>query len=555
MSKRLVIAAVQANPTVGAIAHNEALARERLAQARAAGADIALFSELFLNGYPPEDLALKPAFWAAGQASVERLALETRDGPAALIGVIWPGKDAASRPRNALAFLAEGEIKGLAFKCDLPNYGVFDEKRVFEPGDRPEVFEWKGVKIGAPVCEDIWKPGVCGDLKARGAEILLVPNGSPYRRTADDERMNVARARVAETGLPLVYVNEVGGQDELVFDGGSFALSAKGEVVMRLPMFEEALALSTWEKGEAGWTCVEAPMSDWVTGPEEIYRAMVMGLRDYVRKSGFPGVLLGLSGGVDSAISAIVAADALGPENVRCFMLPSKYTSQESLDDAEQCARRIGCRLDEISIAPAVDAFAQMLTPHFENRAPDLTEENIQARARGLSLMALSNKLGLMLLTTGNKSEMAVGYATLYGDMCGGYNVLKDLYKTDVYAVCAWRNANDPYGVAVDPIPERILTKAPSAELRPDQKDQDSLPEYAELDAILHGLVEEEATLDEIVARGYAPATVERIQRLLYNSEYKRRQAAPGVKLGARAFGRDRRYPIVNGFRDQVTKA
>jgi len=555
MSKRLVIAAVQANPTVGAIAHNEALARERLAQARAAGADIALFSELFLNGYPPEDLALKPAFWAAGKAAVERLALETRDGPAALIGVIWPGKDTASRPRNALAFLADGEIRGLAFKCDLPNYGVFDEKRVFEPGDRPEVFEWKGVKLGAPVCEDIWKPGVCGDLKARGAEILLVPNGSPYRRTADYERMDVAKARVAETGLPLIYVNEVGGQDELVFDGGSFALSAKGEVVMRLPMFEEALALSTWEKGEAGWTCVEAPMSDWVTGPEEIYRAMVMGLRDYVRKSGFQGVLLGLSGGVDSAISAIVAADALSAENVRCFMLPSKYTSRESLEDAEACARRIGCRLDEISIAPAVDAFAQMLTPHFENRAPDLTEENIQARARGLSLMALSNKLGLMLLTTGNKSEMAVGYATLYGDMCGGYNVLKDLYKTDVYAVCEWRNANDPYGVAVDPIPQRILTKAPSAELRPDQKDQDSLPEYAELDAILHGLVEEEATLDEIVARGYAPATVERIQRLLYNSEYKRRQAAPGVKLGARAFGRDRRYPIVNGFRDQVTKA
>ncbi|WP_332770387.1 NAD+ synthase [Phenylobacterium sp.] len=555
MTHRLVIAAVQANPTVGAIAHNEALARERLAEARAAGADIALFSELFLNGYPPEDLALKPAFWAAGKAAVARLALETRDGPAALIGVIWPGKDAASRPRNALAFLADGEIKGLAFKCDLPNYGVFDEKRVFEPGDRPEVFEWKGVKIGAPICEDIWKPGVCGDLKARGAEILLVPNGSPYRRTADHERMDVAKARVAETGLPLVYVNEVGGQDELVFDGGSFALSAKGEVVMRLPMFEEALALSTWEKGEAGWTCVEAPMSVWPTGPEEIYRAMVMGLRDYVRKSSFQGVLLGLSGGVDSAISAIVAADALGAENVRCFMLPSKYTSRESLEDAEACARRIGCRLDEISIAPAVDAFAQMLTPHFENKAPDLTEENIQARARGLSLMALSNKLGLMLLTTGNKSEMAVGYATLYGDMCGGYNVLKDLYKTDVYAVCEWRNANDPYGVAVDPIPQRILTKAPSAELRPDQKDQDSLPEYAELDAILHGLVEEEATLDEIVARGYAPATVERIQRLLYNSEYKRRQAAPGVKLGARAFGRDRRYPIVNGFRDQVTKA
>jgi NAD+ synthase len=554
MSTRLVIAAVQANPTVGAIARNEALARERLAQAREAGADIALFSELFLTGYPPEDLALKPAFWAAGKAAVERLAAETLNGCAALVGVIWPPEVPGQRPRNALAFLAEGQVKGLAFKRDLPNYGVFDEKRVFAPGLSAAVFEWKGVKIGVPICEDIWQAEVCADLKARGAEILLVPNGSPYRRTADTERMAVAYARVAETGLPMVYVNEVGGQDELVFDGGSFALSAQGEMVMRLPMFEEALALSTWEKTTAGWACVEAPMEDWVTGAEEVYRAMVLGLRDYVNKSGFPGVLLGLSGGVDSAIVAVVAADALGPDRVRCFMLPSKYTSRDSLEDAEGCAKRLGVRLDEISIAPAVDAFAQMLTPLYEGKAPDLTEENIQARARGLSLMALSNKLGSMLLTTGNKSEMAVGYATLYGDMCGGYNVLKDLYKTDVYRVCEWRNANDPFGVAASPIPERILTKPPSAELRPDQKDQDSLPEYAELDAILHGLVEEEATLDEIVARGHAPETVERIQRLLYNSEYKRRQAAPGVKIGPRAFGRDRRYPIVNGFRDVVTK-
>ena len=549
----LVIAAIQANPTVGAIAHNEALARERLAQARAAGADIAVFSELFINGYPPEDLALKPAFWAAGKAAVERLALETKDGPAALIGVIWPPQNPLGRPHNALAFLAEGEVKGVAFKCDLPNYGVFDEKRVFEPGLGPEVFEWRGVKFGAPICEDIWSHRVCRELKEKGAEILLVPNGSPFRRAADHERMGVAKARVAETGLPMVYVNEVGGQDELVFDGGSFALSAQGEVCMRLPMFEEAFALSTWEKGASGWSCVDAPIKTWPTGPEEVYRAMVLGLRDYVKKSGFPGVLLGLSGGVDSAICAVVAADALGADKVRCFMLPSQYTSRESLEDAEDCAQRLGVRLDEISIAPAVAAFAQMLAPQFEGMAHDLTEENIQARARGVSLMALSNKLGLMLLTTGNKSEMAVGYATLYGDMCGGYNVLKDVYKTDVYSVCEWRNANDPYGVAADPIPERILTKAPSAELRPDQKDQDSLPEYAELDAILHGLVEEEATLDEIVARGYAPETVERIQRLLYNSEYKRRQAAPGVKIGARAFGRDRRYPIVNGFRDRVS--
>ncbi len=555
MTDRLVIAAIQANPTVGAIAKNEALARERMAQAKADGADLALFSELFLNGYPPEDLALKPAFWAAGKAAVERLALETDDSFAALVGVIWPAEAPGRRPRNALAFLAGGKVAGLAFKCDLPNYGVFDEKRVFEPGLEASVFEWKGVKLGAPICEDIWAPGVTAALKAQGAEILLVPNGSPYRRLADDERMTVAKARVAESGLPMLYVNEVGGQDELVFDGGSFALSARGEVTLRLPMFEEAQALTVWIRQASGWVLDDdAPMADWMTGYGEVYHAMVLGLRDYVNKSGFPGVLLGLSGGVDSAIVAVVAADALGPERVRCFMLPSRYTSQDSLDDAASCARRLGVRLDEIAISPAVDAFAQMLTPLYEGKAPDLTEENIQARTRGLSLMALSNKLGLMLLTTGNKSEMAVGYATLYGDMCGGYNVLKDVYKTDVYAVCEWRNANDPFGVAKEPIPERILTKAPSAELRPDQKDQDSLPEYAELDAILHGLVEEEATLDEIVARGHAPETVERVQRLLYNSEYKRRQAAPGVKIGPRAFGRDRRYPIVNGFRDAVTK-
>jgi len=554
MLNRLVIAAVQANPTVGAIARNEALARERLVQAHEAGADIALFSELFLVGYPPEDLALKPAVWRDGKAAIERLALDTAGGCAALIGLIWPADKPGGRPRNALAYLADGEVKGVAFKGDLPNYGVFDEKRIFEPGLGPEVFDFKSVKIGVPICEDIWSQAACMELKGKGAEILLTPNGSPYRRTADDERMVVARARVAETGLPMVYVNEVGGQDELVFDGGSFALSAQGEVVMRLPMFEEALALSTWERGEGGWTCVEAPMRDWCSGPEEVYRAMVLGLGDYVRKSGFPGVLLGLSGGVDSAIVAVVAADALGPDKVRCFMLPSRYTSAESLEDAAACAKALGVRLDEIAIGPAVAAFDQMVTPLFEGRAPDTTEENIQARIRGLSLMALSNKLGLMLLTTGNKSEMAVGYATLYGDMCGGYNALKDLYKTDVYAICEWRNRNDPFGVAPAPIPRRIITKPPSAELRPDQKDQDSLPPYEVLDAILHGLVEEEATLDEIVARGFEPETVERIQRLLYGSEYKRRQAPPGVKIGARAFGRDRRYPIVNGYRDAVSR-
>ncbi len=551
MTTRLVIASVQANPTVGDIAANAAAARRLIGEAAALGADIALFPELFLIGYPPEDLALKPAAVRACQDALIRLAADTAGDCAALVTTLWPGPD--GRPHNAVALLQGGEVRGVSFKVDLPNYGVFDEKRIFVAGDAPGLFEIKGVKVGVPICEDIWGPGPCAALKAAGAELLLVPNGSPFRRTSDDERLTVARERVAETGLPLVYVNQVGGQDELVFDGGSFALQADGGMCMSLPMFEEALACSTWDKGAGGWRCLDAPVTDWPRGPEEIYRAMVLGLRDYVRKSGFPGVLLGLSGGVDSAISVVVARDALGAEAVRAFMLPSRYTSRESLEDAEACARATGVKLDEIAIAPAVAAFETMLAPQFEGRAPDLTEENIQARIRGVTLMALSNKFGLMLMTTGNKSEMAVGYATLYGDMCGGYNVLKDVYKVDVYEVCRWRNANPCYGGPAAPIPERILTKAPSAELRPDQTDQDSLPPYEVLDAILHGLVEEEATLDEIVARGYDGPTVERVQRLLYGSEYKRRQSAPGVKIGGKAFGRDRRYPLVNRFRDKVS--
>jgi NAD+ synthase len=548
---RLVIASVQANPKVGDIEGNEALARDALARATALGADIALFSELFLIGYPPEDLALKPAAVRRCVEALERLAGATAAGCEALITTAWPHPD--GRPRNAIAHLAGGEVRGVAFKIDLPNYGVFDEKRIFAAGERPLVIEVKGVKIGAPICEDIWGPGPCGQVKAAGAELVLVPNGSPYRRTADDERLAVVRERVAETGLPLIYVNQMGGQDELVFDGASFAVQADGEMCMRLPMFEDALAVSTWERRNGSWRCVDAPMAAWPTGPEEVYRAMVLGLRDYVTKSGFKGVLLGLSGGVDSALCLVVARDALGPDAVRAFMLPSRYTSSESREDAVACAAANQVALDEIAIAPAVAAFDEMLAPAFAGRAPDLTEENIQARIRGVTLMALSNKLGLMLMTTGNKSEMAVGYATLYGDMCGGYNVLKDLYKVDVYDVCHWRNAHAVYGGSTNAIPERILTKAPSAELRPNQTDQDSLPPYEELDAILHGLVEEEATLDEIVARGHDGATVERVQNLLYNSEYKRRQAAPGLKIGGKAFGRDRRYPLVNGFRDRVT--
>jgi NAD+ synthase len=550
MSSRLVVASVQANPTVGDVAGNEAQARDLIGAASAAGADVALFSELFLIGYPPEDLAMKPAAVRACREALERLARDTAKDCAAFVTLPWTPEDGA--PRNAIALIAGGEIRGVSFKIDLPNYGVFDEKRIFRPGAEPGLYEIKGIRIGAPVCEDIWGPEPSRRLKALGAEILLVPNGSPFRRTADDERLIVARARVAENGLPLIYVNQVGGQDELVFDGGSFALQADGELCMSLPMFEPALACSTWENVGALWRCVEAPMAEWPRGAEEIYRTMVLGLRDYVRKSGFPGVLLGLSGGVDSALCLVVARDALGSENVRAFMLPSRYTSAESLEDAAACAKAAGVALEQIAIAPAVGAFEAMLAAPFAGRAPDMTEENLQARIRGVALMALSNKLGLMLMTTGNKSEMAVGYATLYGDMCGGYNVLKDLYKVDVYAVCRWRNANAVNGGPLQPIPERILTKAPSAELRPNQTDQDSLPPYEELDAILHGLVEEEATLDDIIARGHDVATVERVQRLLYASEYKRRQAAPGVKIGGKAFGRDRRYPLVNGFRDRA---
>ena len=551
MSDRLVVAAIQANPTVGDVAGNEALARSLLAEATRKGADLAVFSELFLIGYPPEDLALKPAVVRACQDALARLAAETAKSCAALITLLWPGPE--GRPHNAVALLAGGEVRGLSFKMDLPNYGVFDEKRIFAPGEAPALFDLGGVKLGVPICEDIWGPEPCRRLKASGAEILIVPNGSPFRRTADEERTAVAKARVAETGLPMIYVNQVGGQDELVFDGGSFALQADGDLCMSLPTFETALALSTWRREASGWLCVEAPMTPWPSGPEESYRAMVLGLRDYVTKTGFPGVILGLSGGVDSALSLVVAVDALGPDRVRAIMMPSKYTSAESLEDAAAGAAAIGVRLDEIPIAPAVEAFGDMLAVEFVGLPPDVTEENLQSRIRGVTLMAMSNKRGLMLLTTGNKSEMAVGYATLYGDMCGGYNVLKDLYKVEVYEICAWRNAHAPFGGSDAPIPPRILTKPPSAELREDQTDQDSLPPYEELDAILFGLVEEEASLDEIVARGHGRDTVERVQRLLYASEYKRRQSAPGVKIGGKAFGRDRRYPLVNRFRDKVS--
>jgi NAD+ synthase len=561
MSDRLKIALAQINPTVGDLAGNAELIRKARAEAAGQGADLAVATELSISGYPPEDLVLKPAFVAACREAVEALAKETGDGgPGLIVGSPWLEQAASevghSRPFNAALLLDGGKIQTWRAKYDLPNYSVFDEKRVFRAGPLPGPVNFRGVRLGLMVCEDMWTGEVSECLEESGAEILVVPNGSPYERDKADQRLQLAVARVTETGLPLVYVNQVGGQDELVFDGGSFAMNADCTLAAQLPMFEETVVTTEWVRGGAGdgdaWRAADGPRTAPLEGAEAVYRALMLGLRDYVNKNGFPGVVLGLSGGIDSALSAAAAADALGPQRVRALMMPSPYTSRDSLADAAECADLLGIALDEVGIEPAMGAFEAMLGPLFDGLPADTTEENIQARARGLALMAVSNKLGHMVLSTGNKSEMSVGYATLYGDMCGGYNVLKDVYKTTVYQLARWRNQEHPGG-ALGPsgrvIPERIITKAPTAELRPNQTDQDSLPPYEALDDILEGLIEHEMGVDEIAARGHEAVTVNRVWRLLENAEYKRRQAPPGVKITSRAFGRDRRYPITNAFK------
>ncbi|HWC62902.1 MAG TPA: NAD+ synthase, partial [Rhizomicrobium sp.] len=428
------------------------------------------------------------------------------------------------------------------------------EKRVFAPGPRPIPFAVRGVKVGVPVCEDIWTDKITACLKDAGAEILTVPNGSPFEAGKEELRLDLARARVAETGLPLIYLNQLGGQDELVFDGASFVLNADGKLACRLPGWREKLVFTDWMRDAAGkWSCAPGEIAGEEARSSQVYHAMMLGLRDYVNKNRFPGVVLGLSGGIDSALSAAVAVDALGAKRVRCVMLPSRYTSRESLEDADRCARALGVGYETIEIERAVAAMGETLSPAFAGRSPDIAEENIQSRLRGMILMALSNKFGPMVLTTGNKSEMSVGYATLYGDMCGGYNVLKDIYKTEIFALARWRNQFSPEG-ALGPrgrvIPERIIEKPPTAELRANQTDQDSLPPYDVLDGILECLVEREMGFEETVAKGFDPATVKKVEQLLYVSEYKRRQAPPGVKISSRNFGRDRRYPITNAFRD-----
>ncbi|WP_219894706.1 NAD+ synthase [Aquisediminimonas profunda] len=549
MTDALTIALAQLSQRMGDLAANaDAMLNVRK---QATGADLILFPELQLIGYPPEDLVLKPALAKRADGELARLAAATADGgPAMLVGTI---RRHEGKLYNAMVLLEGGKIVAERLKRELPNYGTFDEKRLFESGPLPDPILFRGVRIGVPICEDVWWPDVCAHLKGQGAEFLLTPNGSPYEIDKDDLRSTiVAAARVRETGLPMAYLNRVGGQDELVFDGASFVLNADGSVAHQLADWEQEVRLTRWVRAPSGWVCESGKIAPLEPFPSDAYHAMMIGLRDYVNTNRFPGVVLGLSGGIDSALCAAIAADALGPERVWSVMLPSRFTGQESLSDATECAAMIGCRLDTIPIAPAVGAFDAMLSDSFADAQVDITEENIQSRIRGVTLMALSNKFGPMLMTTGNKSEMSVGYATIYGDMAGGYNPIKDAYKMTVFALSRWRNAHKPrLGLGPDgPVmPENIITKPPSAELRPDQKDSDSLPDYPELDPILLGLVEEELSVDEVAARGFDRDTVARIERLLCLAEYKRRQAPPGVKLGKRNFGRDRRYPITNAFR------
>ncbi len=543
MTDRLRIAFAQMNQRVGDLEANAAAVLE--VRRNSKGADLLVCPELQVTGYPCEDLVLKPEFVRRTHETTDRLVEATTEpGPAMLIGTII---HEGGLNYNAVVLADGGKVVGRTLKRELPNYGTFDEKRVFAPGPLPEPIDFRGVKLGVPICEDIWQEEVCVHLAEAGAELLLVPNGSPYELDKDDLRQRLVRSRVLQTGLPLAYLNRVGGQDELAFDGSSFILHPDGELVAQMCDWDEALLMTDWVRAADGWRCetrCEHPLDRF---PADVYRAMMVALRDYVERNGFPGLILGLSGGIDSALSAAVAVDALGPDKVWGVMLPSKYTSDESLTDARENARMLGCRHDVISIAPAVSAVDEML--------PDLkglAAENVQARLRMVTLMALSNAQGQMLLTTGNKSEMSVGYATLYGDMAGGYSVLKDAYKTTVFALARWRNRNKPDG-ALGPegpvMPENIITKPPTAELRPGQKDEDSLPPYSVLDRILEGLVDKEMSVKEVAnATGADVGLVADIESKLLKAEYKRRQAPPGVKIGGRNFGRDRRYPITNFF-------
>lgn len=550
MGNGLTIAVAQLNPIVGDIGGNAAKILMARDAAVADNTDLVVTSELALIGYPPEDLVLKPAFQDQVESTIAMLAAGTNDGgPGLLVGAPYR---AGGDLFNAGYLLADGRVSGISRKYELPNYGVFDEKRLFTPGPLPEPMKFRGASLGVMICEDMWISETSERLADLGAEILLVPNGSPFDIEKPDLRWNLAIARATESGRPIVYANQVGGQDELVFDGASFVVDSERNLCAQAPSWREHLLITKWTRDEVGhWQCEPGTVAQPEIGPAAIYQALLTGLRDYVEKNGFPAVVIGMSGGIDSALSTAIAVDALGGERVRCVRMPSRYTSKASLDDAADCADRLGARLGTVGVEPAVHAFDDMLGDLFRGRDSDVTEENIQARVRGLTLMAISNKFSDMVLTTGNKSEMSVGYATLYGDMCGGFAVLKDVYKTTVYELARWRNEFTSHGTkgpSGEVIPESILTKAPTAELRPNQSDQDSLPPYETLDDILHCLIEREQGIDEIAARGHDLEVVREVSRLLDMAEYKRRQAPPGVKITNRAFGRDRRYPITNAF-------
>ena len=550
MSDVFRITLAQLNPTVGDLVGNAAKAREVWQAGKDAGSDLVALPEMFITGYNAQDLIRKSAFTADAIAEVKALAVACADGPALAIGGPWVEEGALF---NGYFILMNGQIRSVIQKHHLPNDLVFDEVRIFDSGPIGGPYSVGPTRIGSPICEDAWYEDVVETHAETGAEFLLIPNGSPYHRTKHDQRLNLMVSRVIESGLPLIYLNMVGGQDDQVFDGGSFVLNRGGALALRLPVFEEAVEHITLTREDEGWTIADGPKAPVPDAIELDYHAMVLSLRDYCQKSGFEKVLLGLSGGIDSALVAVIAADALGAENLRAVMLPSAYTSDGSLSDAQILAKTLGCRYDTLPIAEGQAAINNTLEPLFNGLKPDLTEENIQSRLRGLLLMALSNKFGEMLLTTGNKSEVAVGYATIYGDMAGGYNPIKDLYKTHVFEICRWRNEmhrdwmRGPKGVV---IPTSIIEKPPSAELRPDQKDSDSLPDYPVLDGILQILVDQDGSIADCVAAGYAKEDAKRVEHLLYMSEYKRFQAAPGARLSPRAFWLDRRYPIVNRWRD-----
>ncbi|TFF19831.1 NAD+ synthase [Jiella endophytica] len=554
VTNRLKLAVAQLDPVMGDVSGNLALARRARAEAAAAGADLVLFTELFISGYPPEDLVLKPAFVAACMAAVEDLAADTADGgPGVVVGCPLRTGEGLY---NAVAVLDEGRIVNWRSKVDLPNYGEFDEKRVFQPGPMPGPVNYRGLRLGIPVCEDIWGDlGVCETLAESGAEILLVPNGSPFYRGKLDIRHQVVLRQVIEAELPVVYANQIGGQDELLFDGASFAFNADRSLAFQLPQFRTGVFVTDWVRDGDGWRCEGGEVAEIPGDDAAVWSACVLGLADYVNKNGFKSVVLGLSGGIDSAVCAAMAVDALGADRVHAVMLPYRYTAETSLEDAAACAKALGIRYDTVPIKQPVEGFLAALGPMFEGTPSGITEENVQSRTRGVILMAISNKFGAMVVTTGNKSEMSVGYATLYGDMNGGFNPIKDLYKTQVFRLARWRNEHHPEGLlgpSGKVVPERIIVKPPSAELREDQKDEDSLPPYDVLDAILEHLVEHDGGVDELVERGFDRETVAHIEKLLYIAEYKRRQSAPGTKVTRKNFGRDRRYPITNRFRDGV---